>query len=64
MEAIFGSIDLLAVGNWVASTGMTIIGIALTFKAIGLGRRAMNDDEDERRERYEQWREEQHKDMP
>lgn len=41
MEAIFGAVDLSTVATWVATVGGAIIGIALAFKAVDLGKRGV-----------------------
>lgn len=42
MDAIFAAIDLTSVATTVGTLGVAIIGIALAFKAISLGKRAVN----------------------
>lgn len=42
MEAIFEAVDLSSVATWVAGAGVLIIGIAMAFKGISLGKRAVN----------------------
>lgn len=42
MDAILAAVDLDGVGTWVAGAGVLIIGIAMAFKGIGLGKRAVN----------------------
>lgn len=41
MASIFAAVDLSAVATWVAATGVLVIGIALAFKGIGLGKRGI-----------------------
>lgn len=41
MEAIFAAVDLDAVATWVGATGILIIGIAMAFKGIDLGKRGV-----------------------
>ncbi|BAN48637.1 hypothetical protein [Metapseudomonas resinovorans] len=41
METIFAAVDLAEVATWVGGTGVLIIGIAMAFKAIGLGKRGV-----------------------
>lgn len=41
MEAIFAAVDLATVATFVGATGVLVIGIALAFKGIGLGKRAV-----------------------
>lgn len=42
MEDIFAAVDLSSIALWVAGAGVAIIGIAMAFKGIGLGKRAVN----------------------
>lgn len=42
MASIFAAVDLTTVATFVGATGVVIIGIAMAFKAIGLGKRAVN----------------------
>lgn len=42
MEAIFAAVDFGTVATWVGGAGVTIIGIAMAFKGISLGKRAVN----------------------
>ena len=42
MQDIFDAVDLAGVTTWVTATGVLVIGIALAFKAIGLGKRGVN----------------------
>jgi hypothetical protein len=41
MAAIFTAVDLSTVGAFVTATGVLVIGIALAFKGIGLGKRGI-----------------------
>lgn len=41
METIFAAVDLATVATFVGATGVFVIGIALAFKGIGLGKRAV-----------------------
>lgn len=41
MDAIFAAVDLATVATFVGATGVLVIGIALAFKGIGLGKRAV-----------------------
>lgn len=41
MDAIFGAVDLSTVATWVGTLGVAIIGIALAFKAVDLGKRGV-----------------------
>lgn len=42
MQAIFEAVDLASVATFVGATGVLIIGIAMAFKGITLGKRAVN----------------------
>lgn len=42
METIFAAVDLAGVATFVGATGVLIIGVTMAFKAIGLGKRAVN----------------------
>jgi hypothetical protein len=42
MADIFTAVDLSSVATFVGTTGVVIIGIALAYKAISLGKRAVN----------------------
>ena len=42
MEVIFDAVDFSTVATWVGTAGVAIIGIAMAFKGIGLGKRAVN----------------------
>ena len=42
MTEIFAAVDLTSVAAFVGATGVLIIGVAMGFKAIGLGKRAVN----------------------
>lgn len=42
MADIFAAVDLSTVAATVAALGVTIIGISMAFKAISLGKRAVN----------------------
>lgn len=42
MTEIFAAVDFGGVATWVATAGVAIIGIAMAFKAIGLGKRGVN----------------------
>lgn len=41
MADIFAAVDLSSVATWVGTAGVTIIGIALAFKGIDLGKRGI-----------------------
>jgi len=41
MQLIFDAVDLTSVATWVAATGVLIIGIAMAFKGIDLGKRGV-----------------------
>lgn len=41
MEAIFDAVDFTTVAAWVGATGVLIIGIAMAFKGIDLGKRGI-----------------------
>lgn len=42
MDAIFAAVDFTTVAAFVGGAGVTIIGIAMAFKGISLGKRAVN----------------------
>lgn len=42
MADIFAAVDLSTVSTFVGGAGVTIIGIAMAFKGISLGKRAVN----------------------
>jgi hypothetical protein len=42
MADIFAAVDLTTVSAWVAATGVVVIGIAMAFKAITLGKRGVS----------------------
>lgn len=42
MEAILAAVDLSDVATWLTGAGVVIISVALGFKGIGLGKRAVN----------------------
>ncbi|MGL6172976.1 MAG: hypothetical protein ACRC1S_14005 [Vibrio sp.] len=42
MDAIFAAIDFAGIAALVTSAGVAIIGIAMAFKGISLGKRAVN----------------------
>jgi hypothetical protein len=42
MSDIFAAVDLSSVATFVGTAGVVIIGIALAYKAISLGKRAVN----------------------
>jgi hypothetical protein len=42
MASIFAAVDLSTVATWVAATGVLIIGIAMAFKGISLGKRGIS----------------------
>jgi hypothetical protein len=42
MAGIFAAVDLSSVATFVGTTGVVIVGIALAYKAISLGKRAVN----------------------
>lgn len=41
MEAIFAAVDFNTVATWVAGVGVAVIGIAMAFKGIDLGKRGV-----------------------
>lgn len=41
MDAIFAAVDFGSVSTWVTTAGVAIIGIALAFKGIDLGKRGV-----------------------
>jgi len=41
MADIFAAVDLATVATWVGSIGVLIIGIAMAFKGIDLGKRGV-----------------------
>lgn len=41
MADIFAAVDFSTVAAWVGTTGIAIIGIAMAFKAISLGKRGV-----------------------
>lgn len=41
MEAIFAAVDVSGIATFVGATGVLIVGVALAFKGIGLGKRAI-----------------------
>jgi len=41
MTEIFAAVDLATVATWVGATGVVIIGIAMAFKGIDLGKRGV-----------------------
>lgn len=41
MEQIFGAVDFSSVSTWVTTAGIAIIGIAMAFKGIDLGKRGV-----------------------
>ena len=41
MQQIFDAVDLATVATWVGATGVIIVGIALAFKGIDLGKRGI-----------------------
>lgn len=42
MEAIFAAVDISTVATWVGTVGVLIIGVAMAFKGVTLGKRAVN----------------------
>ncbi|ENO8811901.1 phage coat protein [Photobacterium damselae] len=42
VDGIFAAVDLSSVSNFVVTTGVTVIGIALAMKGITLAKRALN----------------------
>ena len=42
MTAILGAVDLSEVVTFIGAAGVVIVGIALAYKAINLGKRAVN----------------------
>jgi len=42
MADIFAAVDLSTVATFVAATGVVVIGIAMAFKGISLGKRGIN----------------------
>jgi len=41
MAAIFAAVDFTTVAAFVGATGVLIIGVAMAFKGVGLGKRAV-----------------------
>ena len=41
MTEIFGAVDFSSVATWVGTAGVAIIGIAMAFKGIDLGKRGV-----------------------
>lgn len=41
MADIFAAVDLTTVATWVGATGVIVIGIAMAFKGIDLGKRGV-----------------------
>ncbi|WP_445766611.1 hypothetical protein [Rheinheimera sp.] len=41
MADIFAAVDLTTVATWVGATGILVIGIAMAFKGIDLGKRGV-----------------------
>ena len=41
MDAILAAVDLAGVSTWVVASGVLIIGIAMAFKGIDLGKRGV-----------------------
>lgn len=41
MATIFAAVDFTTVATWVATAGVAIIGIAMAFKAVDLGKRGV-----------------------
>ena len=41
MADIFAAVDFTSVATWVALTGVAIIGIAMAFKGVDLGKRGV-----------------------
>ncbi len=41
MADIFAAVDLTTVATWVGATGVLVIGIAMAFKGIDLGKRGV-----------------------
>lgn len=41
MDAIFAAVDFSTVAAWVSATGIAVIGIAMAFKGIQLGKRGI-----------------------
>lgn len=42
MDAILAAVDLSPVATFVAAAGVVVIGIAMAYKGISLGKRAVN----------------------
>jgi hypothetical protein len=42
MAGIFAAVDLSGIATFVGAAGVLIIGVALAFKAIGLGKRTIS----------------------
>lgn len=42
MAEIFAAVDLTTIAAFVGGAGVLIIGVAMAYKAIGLGKRAVN----------------------
>lgn len=41
MAAILAGVDFVGIATWVGTAGLAIIGIAMAFKAVDLGKRAV-----------------------
>lgn len=41
MDAILGAVDFTSVATWVGTAGIAIIGIAMAFKGVDLGKRGV-----------------------
>lgn len=41
MADIFAAVDFTTVATWVAGVGVAIVGIAMAFKGVDLGKRAV-----------------------
>lgn len=42
MASILAAVDIASVATFVAATGVLVVGVALAFKGITLGKRAIN----------------------
>lgn len=42
MADIFAAVDFTTVATWVGTVGVAVIGIAMAFKAISLGKRGVS----------------------
>lgn len=42
MTAILEAVDFAGIATWIGVAGVAVVGIAMAFKAIGLGKRAVS----------------------